>query len=128
MTDKHTSGPWETNYTGNIWGDINNPKHLGDNPLIAQIFLGSFGLKKEKLTEEDKANANLIAAAPELLEALELTKYYFTVMEDIVNNSCKEDREEMMETRTVENRTLDEIYEEFAVKSELAIAKARGIK
>ena len=46
MTDKITDyiklaeescpAPYETNYTGNVWGDINNPEHDGDSPLLAK--------------------------------------------------------------------------------------------
>jgi hypothetical protein len=62
MKQKHTSAPWETNYTGNIWGDIDNPGYDGDSPLIAKVF--------EPLSQEQLANAQLISAAPELLKAL----------------------------------------------------------
>lgn len=30
----HTPTPWETNHTGNIWGDVYNPEHDGDLPLL----------------------------------------------------------------------------------------------
>ena len=57
----HTPGPWETNYTGNIWGDVDNPKHDGDNPLLAKVEMWD----ASPYDEEAKANAALIAAAPE---------------------------------------------------------------
>lgn len=31
---KITPTPWATDYTGNIWGDTENPDHDGDSPLL----------------------------------------------------------------------------------------------
>lgn len=53
---KHTPLPYETNYTGNIWGDINNPEYKGDNPLIAEIYGGND-------TKFGQANAEFIVRA-----------------------------------------------------------------
>ena len=56
-----TPARWETNYTGNIWGDIDNPVHDGDSPFIAEVF--------------GVADANFIVAVanliPSLIEAYE---------------------------------------------------------
>ena len=55
----NTPGPWEVSDTGaNIYGAT------GD--IVASVH----GLPKPHLTSEGKANARLIAAAPELLKAL----------------------------------------------------------
>ena len=51
LDKKRTPAPWETNYTGNIWGDIDNPEHDGDSPLIAQTS-----------ESEQAAEANFIVA------------------------------------------------------------------
>lgn len=65
MTTKHTPGPWEV-----LPGESRKPylrvrgTCLGRLYKIANVLLGFS-------TEESKANARLIAAAPELLEALE---------------------------------------------------------
>ncbi len=65
MESKHTKGPWEMEYDnyGNDsyseWIDI-----FTSHNTIAQVG------RSRKMTEENKANARLIAAAPELLEAL----------------------------------------------------------
>ncbi len=58
MTDSnHTPGPWRAGQDGNmrVYGPDNSQEHSG---LIASVYKG-------------RANARLIAAAPELLEALE---------------------------------------------------------
>lgn len=58
---KHTPGPWV--YIGN--GDIvaRSEKYCGGEKDIASVFLTR--------NDEDEANARLIAAAPDLLEALQ---------------------------------------------------------
>ena len=57
---KHTPGPWS--YIGN--GDVvaKSNKYCGGEKDIASVFL--------TVNDEDEANARLIAAAPDLLEAL----------------------------------------------------------
>ena len=59
-TPKHTPGPWET--YGDDKSDIRPATKAGKNRIIAQCP----GYKTER-----QANARLIAAAPELLEALQ---------------------------------------------------------
>lgn len=62
MSANHTPGPWV--YIGN--GDIvaRSEKYCGGEKDIASVFLTA--------NDEDEANARLIAAAPDLLEALNL--------------------------------------------------------
>lgn len=57
----HTKGPWS--YIGN--GDVvaKSDKYCGGEKDIASVFL--------TVNDEDEANARLIAAAPDLLKALE---------------------------------------------------------
>lgn len=65
---KHTPGPWiaEARQHGlAIWADYEN----APGEYIA-IINGYEGSKEDR--ERNRANANLIAAAPELLEALEI--------------------------------------------------------
>lgn len=57
---KHTPGPWINLGNGDIVAQSEN--YCGGEKDIASVFLTS--------NDEDEANANLIAAAPELLEAL----------------------------------------------------------
>lgn len=63
-TDQHTQGPWSLrrNQAGEEYGAV-----LGhDGQLVATT-----GYRVHPLSNEDDANATLIAAAPELLEALQ---------------------------------------------------------
>jgi len=68
MNDKHTPGPWkasegDTNIPDceGAWGDV---KEDGDHYAIATIWADT-----DELEVEAKANARLIAAAPDLLAA-----------------------------------------------------------
>jgi hypothetical protein len=69
MSKKHTPGPWHV--VGNvpaIASDIG-----GDNPaVIARIEIEGAGFVFEKDYEVRNANAALIAAAPDMLEALKV--------------------------------------------------------
>ena len=58
--DKHTPGPWSYDDTGAIFG-------LEGKPIMT---CGEYAIKFGAGTEEAFANARLIAAAPDLLEAL----------------------------------------------------------
>lgn len=57
METKHTQGPWNVSY--------NTTAHLPFAYVISN---------KQESDEEAEANAKLIAAAPELLEALEIVR------------------------------------------------------
>ena len=59
MSAKHTPGPWFVRKGGSAWGNFSID---GDVFFIAETIGG--------LDKEEKANAHLIAAAPDLLEAL----------------------------------------------------------
>ena len=73
MQTKHTPGPWQTKRSDsksavNIVGS-----HLGSKYKIARCPITGWGDNPEtqrRENEEVEANARLIAAAPELLEAL----------------------------------------------------------
>jgi hypothetical protein len=58
----HTPGPWTAEGENNCWVDGCNAE--GQTALVAKVSFGS------PATQEQRANARLIAAAPELLEAL----------------------------------------------------------
>ena len=77
MTDKITDyiklaeescpAPYETNYTGNVWGDINNPEHDGDSPLLAKCGAHEEGIATAKFLVASRDFAPALAKA--LLEA-----------------------------------------------------------
>lgn len=62
----HTPGPWEADFEANTnCIEIFHP-YMGGRTAIC----GVMNEAQDDSTDEDRANANLIAAAPELLEAL----------------------------------------------------------
>jgi hypothetical protein len=64
---KHTPGPW-------WFSEVENGNYQigqGDSALATTIPIWNGLQITERKPDEDKANAHLIAAAPELLEALE---------------------------------------------------------
>lgn len=63
MTTKHTPGPWNgPNFNGHYWDIFPNTESRGGNISV---------FRSGMTDEEVEANANLIASAPELLDALE---------------------------------------------------------
>ncbi len=60
---KHTPGPWKVKSDYNVFS--------GGGRLVANSGGHSGSVCPEEIHEENKANAILIAAAPDLLEALE---------------------------------------------------------
>ncbi len=71
---KHTKREWLINVTDRAISEnpnyftINIKNEKGEKKLIALVYIQLHGSPKQM--DEDKANAKLIAAAPELLEAL----------------------------------------------------------
>jgi hypothetical protein len=70
---KHTPGPWKANiYDGGAFEIISeSPKYVAPGMVVA----GRNGYPAWGLAEESTANGHMIAAAPELLEALEATQW-----------------------------------------------------
>ena len=68
MSDRHTPGPWFwegggiSGYTGKLWGS--GGKKVFDSCAFENMWFSQHG-------PEDNANARLIAAAPDLLAALD---------------------------------------------------------
>ena len=72
MSTKHTPGPWAmlSEETDKPYIRIRGTK-LGERHKIANVLTPVYDGSLERETEETRANARLIAAAPELLEALQ---------------------------------------------------------
>jgi len=68
MTDRelmqHTPGPWKVDAMGNVWSADTKVCEMSEHPVIAS------GCYREKTDDEHRANARLIAAAPDLFDAL----------------------------------------------------------
>jgi hypothetical protein len=67
---KHSPGPWRVSDKFNVWGrgTVSNWAGLTKSVLVANSCVG--GLAPDRPTKHEcEANARLIAAAPELLEA-----------------------------------------------------------
>jgi hypothetical protein len=72
MTTSHTPGPWLHIGQGDVVA--RSDKYCGGEKDIASVFLTR--------NDEDEANANLIAAAPDLLEALKRLMGGTTTLQD----------------------------------------------
>lgn len=68
MSTQHTPGPWTTRETQEHWGRINVHIEGSDGFELACAY--------QRTTNENKANARLIAAAPELLAELKNARAY----------------------------------------------------
>jgi hypothetical protein len=100
--DKHTPGPWQLHEVTNSRGKVTRYR----------IYSGhDYGQHTDVAREPQEADARLIAAAPELLEALEW-------ITDIADKNFEQDTA----LRSRGARTLKRIAE----KAGAAIAKARG--
>lgn len=83
MTQNHTQGPWHRNIKP---ATKYNTIYAGRNTHVAH--LETTGLD----SEEVEANANLIAAAPELLDALNELKQWFSTIEGTLLVDCSKAR------------------------------------
>ena len=82
MTTQHTPGPWKIGeitggQDGGIWAEIDGQGHSG----IAQVV---WKMEDDERTPRCEANARLIAAAPDLLEALQQISDYARTDGDII--------------------------------------------
>ena len=67
MSTQHTPGPWSVDAMGNVWSADTKVCEMSEHPVIMS------GCYREKTDDEHRANARLIAAAPEMLEALKMS-------------------------------------------------------
>lgn len=80
-TESHTPGPWKNERNGNYWSVLGPDRNLhGDgitsSPVAAIV----------QTSPEAAANARLIAAAPDLLNALKRMSFEF---DDSKSTACK---------------------------------------
>ena len=97
METERTPGPWYTAEATGIIAVLSSP------------------------TAEDRANAKLIAAAPELLAAAKAALEYDKAM-----TACANDPNKMASFCTSAGENLDRLYLDWRDKSKTAIAKAQG--
>ena len=110
MSQSHTPGPWrqDTMSGTTVWG---GDKTHGNAVAVCQGF--------ER--EENRANAALIAAAPDLLDAARCAIAY-----DAAIQSCANDPDRMSSFCTAEGDSLDALYAAWIDAARAAIAKATG--
>ena len=111
---KHTPGPW---FVQDGYLTIYNLSEgtVGTTCAIAKV------LREQPGDDQAEANARLIAAAPELLEACEAAIRY-----DAVIQTCANDPERMSSACTAEGDDLDGLYNDWIRKARAAIRKATG--
>ncbi len=78
------------------------------------------------ITDIDCPDARLIKAAPDMYEALEIAQDYFSLMKDILANSCEHHVGEMIDTRLMKGKKLDELYDLFQKKTSEVMAQIEG--
>lgn len=86
MSNKHTPGPWEPGYgeDSKAFG-IFTKQHLESGVIDHPICLIS---PQDKVNDQDKANAELIASAPALKEENEKLKEALEVIKKMTDNSA----------------------------------------
>jgi hypothetical protein len=70
-TAQHTPGPWDDNDNGLIVGNLDDYEH--EAPFVCDVCDSPL-----EYTDQERANARLIKAAPDMLEALELCQEVLT--------------------------------------------------
>ncbi len=121
MTNEPTTQEKANEHTPGLWY---YGKGLGE-PILYTAGFDSIGPGNVPLPLT-LPNLRLITAAPELLEAVEAAEDYFAIMLEIVDNTCEEHRGEMVKTRTLKGKTLDELFAIYKSKAQAAIKKAKG--
>ena len=111
MSAAHTRGPWEASDRGD-YGDFDGDSRviLGDDIRIAAVH--------DTGNEEAEANARLIEAAPDMLEALELRKQSDETAKAAIRNAGN--------ARARLQRKADSEAHRARELARAAIAKAKG--
>jgi len=99
MTNKHTKAPW-VNTDGHITKELAHDMHKS----IASTSNGMYADQGNVSEEEDEANANLIAAAPEMLAALEGAEYIIDDLCEDINTEDNEYLEQIAAIKAVINK------------------------
>lgn len=100
---KGTSGPWRV---GERRGDLIDIRH--NNKGIGAISLNlAHVVARQSWLKEAEANANLIAAAPELLEALRQLRDYVEDVCAVSSSDCDKEHPLMLATAAI-NKALGE--------------------
>lgn len=91
MKTKHTPGPWlySPHYREHAQGHIYLP-NANENEAHTIDLVGAAGMSQEQLN----ANANLIAAAPDMLEALEFI-FFQAIDDDTTEDDIRAMHEQM---------------------------------
>ena len=122
----HTPGPWKVEigvYDKDYYIHSENPRN---GSLVAQCTTTG----DVDGYHEAYANANLIAAAPELLNQLRIATEWLEELADLAHEAAQEDREVGLKAdRTLLNALLDTLPKNAGLKTfKAAIAKAEGGK
>ena len=97
MNAQHTPGPWEADCKlGQVYGALESHPVASGKGFVASVGfpLGKKSGNDRAYSERQEANLRLIAAAPELLKALERAK---RVLEDIGSHALGATRDEIIE-------------------------------
>lgn len=110
----HTPGPWYFDEDDRAVGPVSN-KSIG----VCSIMLADGNAARYHFGEQSIANANLIAAAPDLLEALDNLLWH------------AEQLEELIESERGKGRSAEQLYaagemHNYMIEAKKAIARAKG--
>ena len=122
-TDKHTQGPWHTghgNGEGSIFSD-NGRMRMQHHDHGATVLYPIASMVKGWDDEEDAANANLVAAAPCMFEALRKCECELAMYSQIASNpeawgEALNAARNAMEAACHVGATLSDVYRQDAIQ------------
>ena len=113
---KWTRGPWKWHWRA---GDESAPGSVYAEPHDGHVYAVAM-MPRYQTEEQWEADASLIAAAPEMLEACEAALEYDAEIQKHAAANAKDPKS------WVGCEKLDELYEKWISASRAAIAKAKG--